>query len=44
MEYGPDGRYLGAQVTSEVRACMAARDLAFRCSVPLNAYLETVTA
>jgi len=39
MEYGPDGRYLGARVTSEVRACMAARDLALRHSVPLNNYL-----
>jgi hypothetical protein len=44
MEYGPGGRYLSAQITTEVRACIAARDLAFRHSVPLNAYLKTAAA
>lgn len=44
MEYGPGGRYLSARITTEVRECMAARDLAFRHSVPLNAYLEITVA
>jgi hypothetical protein len=39
MEYGPGGRYLGARVTTEVGACIAARDLAFRHAVPLAVYL-----
>jgi hypothetical protein len=44
MEYGPDGRYLGARVTTEVGACTAARDLALRHAVLLNAYLEITVA
>ncbi len=38
MEYDSGGRYLGARMTTEVRDCMAAWDLAVRYSVPLAAY------
>lgn len=44
MEYGSGGRYLSARITTEVGACIAARDLAFRYSVPLTAYLRTAVA
>jgi hypothetical protein len=41
MEYGPGGRYLSARITTEVGECVAARDLAFRYSVPLTVHLGT---
>lgn len=44
MEYGPGGRYLSARITTEVGEWITARDLAFRYSVPLTAYLETAVA
>jgi hypothetical protein len=42
MEYDEQGRYLGAEVTSDpeaIKACVDAADLAVRYSVPLAAYL-----
>ena len=42
MDYDQQGRYLGAEVTSDpeaVRVCTAARDLALHHSVPLATYL-----
>lgn len=42
MDYGPDGQYLGAEVTTDpavISACEAERDLALRHSRELNAYL-----
>lgn len=42
MEYDAEGRYVGAQVTSDravIMSCKTARDLALPYSVPLDAYL-----
>jgi hypothetical protein len=42
MDYDRDGHYVDAQVTSDgptITACIAARDLALRHSIPLTAYL-----
>ena len=42
MTYDPQGRYLGAEVTTDpaaIATCLAGRDLAVRYSAPLNTYL-----
>jgi hypothetical protein len=47
MSYGHDGQYLGAEVTTGpamITACVTARNLAQRHSVPLGAYLAQLKA
>jgi hypothetical protein len=47
LSYGHDGRYLGAEVTTGpamITACVTARNLAQRCSVPLGVYLAQLKA
>jgi len=47
MNYDHAGEYLGAAVTAEpavIMACVTARNLAHRCSVPLGVYLAQLKA
>ena len=47
MSYGHDGQYRGAEVTTGaamITACVTARNLAQRCSMPLEAYLAQLKA
>ena len=47
MSHDDAGRYLGAEVTTEpvmIGACVTARNLAQRCSVPLGVYLAQLKA
>jgi hypothetical protein len=47
MSYNHAGQYLGAEVTAEpavIVACVTARNLAQRCSVPLGVYLAQLKA
>ena len=47
MNYDHAGEYLDAAVTAEpavIMACVTARNLAHRCSVPLGVYLAQLKA